>query len=229
MNQQEFYDTTYMHSGEDGDKIRYRPPLYYYSLSDAMENYYDTFKTIGSQSYPFTCDVQGYNTNQVGMNFGVEGQTVGCVLGFHRFFELFLKDLLSRVNPNLAFITSDEQNTIKLIKDGKYDEIIISDTQTIEFKKAYTRLKAFLVLKKSSPNDNRLHQIGQYRFLLNFLKHLNYLRNSIYHDGAKLPNIYHLDYMVTQHLSFLLSDEYSKTKGKHLAIINLVLQKAPEG
>src|SRR6185436_18063703 len=78
------------------------PPVYYSSLNEAFQNYFLTFRER-KDTFHFILDKQMRTRHSLAFNFtGASDNIVFSILGFHRFIELLLKDILRRINPFLA-------------------------------------------------------------------------------------------------------------------------------
>ena len=178
-----------------GKDFQTTPPPYYESLNDAFANYFQTFRN-NKNTYHFLMEYQMWGRESVGFSYSNTKSTVFTILGFHRFFELLLKDLLGRIDPFLAVkFPMQESDSIKYLND----ELSSDDMQTLEFKKTFDRFKEALKYEKENPDKQEYAFIRNYSFLNDgSLNELAKWRNRIMHNGKTLPNIYVLDYLVSQ-------------------------------
>jgi hypothetical protein len=177
---------------EDG--VTLTPPIYYQSLNDAFNNYFKTVKN-NKNTYHFLLDFNTIKTNS--FDFHNLDSAVFTILGFHRFFELLLKDILRRIDPFLAVkFPEKEKETIKFLnKDLDHEKM-----ETIEFKKAFERFKEALNYSNDNPDNIQYSIVKKFFFLKsdNTLDRLAKWRNRIMHNGNTLPNIYLMDYLISQ-------------------------------
>src|SRR3989339_789839 len=173
------------------------PPLYYQSLNDAFRNYFNTLRN-NKDTFHFLLDFKFWNREAIGFNFNKSDSAVFTILGFHRFFELLLKDILRRINPFLAVkFPENEEMTIKFHNN----ELNAEQMETVEFKKAYDRFKETIKYNEHNQQKNEYAIIQEFSFLNDdALVILARWRNRIIHNGNTIPNIYLLDYFVTQKL-----------------------------
>jgi len=91
------------------------PPFYYDSLRHAFTAYFSTFHY---QNATYDIYAQGFHDRNLKI---LEGQTIDddntvlAIIGFERFCELFLKDLLKRVNKNLIYQTTLRNEQIQTL------------------------------------------------------------------------------------------------------------------
>jgi hypothetical protein len=191
----------------DGKDFTTTPPVYYSSLNDAFNNYFLTFQDK-KETFHFLLDIQSWTRESLAFNFtGSNDNIVFSILGFHRFIELLLKDILKRINPFLAvkFLENEEELFLYLNSQIKADEI-----KTIEYSETLKRFKqAFKHYNISS--QIYLDYLKDYEFLLNphnleTLKFLADWRNRIMHNGTTLPNLFAFEYLVSQRLIPLIAD-----------------------
>lgn len=192
----EFFKNNNVQIGKDFTSTT---PVYYHSLEEGFEGYFNTFSTLRNK-YDLLLDFKNHTRVFLAFNFLDEGNTVTTILGFHRFFELFFKDLLKRINPFLAvkFLPKAEQVVKYLNNELDPDEV-----NTIEYNESIERLKAILRGLKTAQNNKAVDVLGSFEFLLhdsaqNYLKQLADWRNRIMHNGNTIPNIFALDYLISQ-------------------------------
>lgn len=192
------------------------PPVYYSSLNDAFYNYFLTFRDK-KDTFHFILDIQSWTRESLAFNFtGANDNIVFSILGFHRFIELLLKDILRRINPYLAVKFIEKEEELFQYLDNK---ISADEIKTIEYSETFKRFKqAFKHYGKTS--DIYSQHLKDYEFLLNqrSIETLNYLaewRNRIMHNGMTLPNLFAFEYLVSQRLIPLI-DEIIKAEKKYL-------------
>jgi hypothetical protein len=169
----EFYKEN---EGKIGRDIEFPMPLYYHSLNDAFYNYFKTFRKY-KESYDMITNFSVFKEKALTSNYSfILENSAMCMLGFHRFFELLLKDLLGRVEPDIA---------VKYPNTG--------------FRKAFTLFQEKHKYYKNS-KDAKYKIIDDFSFLItdDNLKLIADYRNRITHNGDTVPNIRFLDYLVTQ-------------------------------
>jgi hypothetical protein len=172
------------------------PPLYYQSLDEAFFNYFKSLINY-KDTFHLLRDFKSLGRKGISFNFSNTDSTVFTILGFHRFFELLLKDILKRINPFLSvkFLENEEQ-VITFLNDELEPDAI----KSIEFGEALKRfIKAVNYFKQNS-NKKDFEIAQKFEFLIkdDTLKRLAKWRNRIIHNGNTLPNIYLLDYLISQ-------------------------------
>lgn len=179
----------------EGKDFTTTPPLYYQSLNDAFYNYFKTVRN-NKDTYHFLLDFKSWSRKDVAFNFSNTDSAVFAILGFHRFFELLIKDILRRINQFLAVKFPDnEEDAIKFLNQELESEIM----ETVEFRKAFERFKEAIKYQNKNPNKIEYSIIQQFSFLNDdTLNRLSRWRNRIMHNGSTIPNIYLLDYLVSQ-------------------------------
>jgi hypothetical protein len=211
----EFFKNNDVRIGE-GKDFTTTPPLYYLSLNEAFYNYFSTFREK-KDSFHLVLDFEFWSRESLAFNFTGSGdKIVFSILGFHRFMELLLKDILRRINPFLAvkFLEKEEEVFKYLDKQINADEI-----KTIEFNETLKRFKyAFNHYKKSTEIYEQ--HLKNYECLisarnLQTMEILAEWRNRIMHNGSTLPNIYAYEYLVSQRLIPMI-DEIVKAEQKYL-------------
>jgi hypothetical protein len=189
----DFFSDNDVRIGKDFQTI---PPIYYQSLTEGMHGYFNTILTLKFK-YNLLVNTEIHNRESIAFNFNDSNSTVSCLLGLHRFFELLLKDLLSRVNPFLAvkFLENENQQIAYLNQTLDYEKV-----NTIEFSDAYKRFKALIKSTKNEVKNLDISKIEPFKFLVedDTLKQLSTWRNRIIHNGKTLPNLFALDYIITQ-------------------------------
>lgn len=211
----EFFKNNDVSIGE-GKDFTTTPPVYYSSLNDAFHCYFQTFRDK-KDTFHFILDIQTWTRQSLAFNFtGANENIVFSILGFHRFIELLLKDILRRINPYLAvkFLEKEEELFLYLDNQISADEI-----KTIEYSETFKRFKqAFKHYDKNS--DIYTQHLKDYKFLLSQrnIETLNYLaewRNRIMHNGMTLPNLFAFEYLVSQRLIPLI-DKIIMAEKKYL-------------
>ena len=200
----------------EGKDFTMTPPVYYSSLNDAFHNYFLTFRDK-KDTFHFILDIQTWTRQSIAFNFaGANDHIVFSLLGFHRFIELLLKDVLRRVNPFLAVKFLEKEEELFKYMDH---QISADDIKTIEYSETFKRFKqAFKHYDKTS--DIYTQHLQGYEFLLSQRNRetLNYLaewRNRIMHNGTTLPNLFAFEYLVSQRIIPLI-DEIIKAEKKYL-------------
>lgn len=174
-------------------------PLYYDSLRSAFSHYFSTFLdqknvlhlTIETNDWTketFSSAVLHYNLSQ-------------SILSFHRFFELFIKDVLRSINPYLAVKFLEKEEELFLFFDGN---LSADQIKTIEFAESLKRLKqAFKSLDKES--ELYIEKLKKWEFInekkaIAALDILSDWRNRIMHNGNTYPNQFAYEYLITQEI-----------------------------
>jgi hypothetical protein len=183
-----------------GKDLEMSPPHYYSSFYEAMEHYFLTFRDVKDvlyihlQSGSFTknelsSQATSYNEN-----------VIFCILGFHRFFELAIKDILRQINPFFAVKLPTKEKDFFAYMD---DKISPEEIPTIEFQETIKRFKeAFNYYRGTEIYATFLSKYEEVITEKNLeaLKTLANWRNRIMHNGSTLPNIFGLDYFVSQQI-----------------------------
>ena len=170
------------------------PPIYYQSLNDAFNNYFKTVRN-NKDTYHFLLDFKDSQTSS--FDFHNLDSAVFTILGFHRFFELLLKDILRRINPFLAVkFPEKEKETMKFYNNKLNHEKM----ETVEFRKAFERFREAISYHNENPHKTEYSIVQRFLFLSNddTLNRLARWRNRIMHNGNTIPNVYLLDYLVSQ-------------------------------
>lgn len=211
----EFFKNNDVRIGEGKDFIT-TPPVYYSSLNDAFYNYFLTFRDK-KDTFHFILNIQTWERKSLAFNFtGANDNIVFSILGFHRFIELLLKDILRRINPYLAVKFLEKEDELFQFLDNK---ITADEIKTIEYSETVKRFKqAFKHYDKTT--NIYIEHLQDYEFLLTQrnLETLNILaewRNRIMHNGTTLPNLFAFEYLVSQRLIPLI-DETIKAEKKYL-------------
>jgi hypothetical protein len=211
----EFFKNNDVRIGE-GKDFTTTPPIYYSSLNDAFRNYFLTFRDK-KDTFHFVLDIKTWSRQSLAFNYsGANDNIVFSILGFHRFIELLLKDILRRINPYLAVKFLEKEEELFQYLDNK---ISADEIKTIEFSETLKRFKqAFKHYDKTS--EVYIQHLQSYEFLLNLrnietLNRLSEWRNRIMHNGMTLPNLFAFEYLVSQRLIPLI-DVIIKAEKKYL-------------
>lgn len=211
-------------------------PYYYDSLRHAFSFYCNTFVT-NNTSYAFYAEgLHKRNVRILKHQFLDEDNTVLTLIAFERFFELLLKDLLSRVNKKFVLVLTDTNNNGKLVsierlRGGTREFItgignnsyapkkIENKTLSIPFRETFARFYGLLDFAKQNPNLNKvgkefLKLISQYPFLdsKEYKEHFNTLTGT----GAE----YFIMAISYLHFGFLI---IQLLKGFFLLFLSLLL------
>lgn len=205
------------------------PPYYYDSLRHAFAAYFNTFHSQNATYDFYAQGLHGIKPKTIKHQIIDEDNTVLTIIGFERFFELFLKDLLKRVNANLilqsnvknekiqALITKIEQKTFVPRK-------FANKALTIPFRETIDRFYGLIDIINSGQlhgkillKFNRLlknYSFLDYRNYKATFQLLNWYRDRILHNGNRLPSLWLLDYIVTQRLVPIIKDIVSQEQKK---------------
>ncbi|MBK7129079.1 MAG: hypothetical protein IPM74_03755 [Crocinitomicaceae bacterium] len=194
-----FFEDNDVRIGKDFEVI---PPIYYQSLNEGMRSYYETIADK-KQSIALLILHDDWSREAIAFSFGNPDATVSTILGLHRFFELLLKDILSRIDPFLAvkFLENEKQ-----VIDYLNGSLSAENVQTIEFSEANKRIKAAIKYAKENPTNDKNQIALKFEFLIadDTMIRLATWRNRIIHNGKTLPNIFALDFLVTQRIMPLI-------------------------
>lgn len=197
------------------------PPYYYDSLRHAFGAYFNTFHT---QNATYDFYAQGLHGRDVKILKGQlldEDNTVLAIIGFERFFELFLKDLLKKINKKLIYQAHDKNKRIQTLIDRIEGKTFVpskfgNKPLTIPFRETIDRFYDLASLVKSGNTSSII--LPKFRRLLKrlsfldsndykeSLKLLNWYRDRILHNGNRLPSLWLLDYIVTQRFIPIIYD-----------------------
>jgi hypothetical protein len=177
-------------------------PVYIHSLHEGFSNYFETFKTK-RDLFHISLDFNNLSRENIAFSLTDSESTTLAILGFHRFFELFIKDILRRVNHFLPVkFLENEKQVVKYLMNAT---LKAEEVKTIEYAETIKRFKEINSYSKANPDNPHKDFISKYEFLLtnesqDFLNKLSVYRNRLMHNGNNLPNIFALDYLVSQGL-----------------------------
>lgn len=212
------------HSG-----FKMTPPYYYDSLRHAYLAYFSTFQTNNSIYDYYAEGMSAFNSRRTSSTRLIDDEnTVLSLIGFQRFFELFFKDLLSRVNPKLAHKPKSNYRTLDVLLKAIEEKTFVSNKivgqyEYIPFGLTINRFYQLIELSKtndSTPIVSKFRRLIKKYALLDsmdfreVLETLNWYRNKILHNGSRIPNQWFLDYFITQKISPIVFDLVSKEKDK---------------
>lgn len=200
-----------------GKDFTTNPPVYYSSLNNAFYHYFLTFRDK-KDTYHFVLDIHSWKRESLAFNFtGANSNIVFSILGFHRFMELLLKDILRRINPFLAVKFLEKEGELFQFLDN---QINADNIKTIEYSET---LKRFKQAFKHYDKENEIYKehLRDYEFIitqnnLDTLESLSEWRNRIMHNGTTLPNLFAFEYLVSQRLIPLIN-QVIKVEKKYLA------------
>lgn len=197
-----------------------KPAHFYSSLRDAFGFYFNTFQTK-NESYDFyissTSTTIKKNLKILESQFLDVENTVLCLVAFERFFELFLKDILSKTNPKLTYKEHyrNKSNSTWMMLDKIKNKRFVPNRpdgkriHKIPFRETINRF--YDLINYSNDPTKKNHAIVKrfskvyknFQFLDDndfkaTLEFLNWYRDNILHDGNKLPRLRFLDFIITQ-------------------------------
>ena len=176
-------------------------PHYYDSFNNAFYHYFETYRDL-KYSYLFLSEISYWNKRGKAFESApAYTNIVFTILGFHRFFELFFKDFLSRLNENYAVKFPVKTKDIFKYHNSEMDTECL---KTIEFGEAFKRIQGVFKYYKSNSKEYK-ETLSGYEFIvekssLETLKRLAEWRNRIMHNGSSYPNIFSFDFMISQEL-----------------------------
>lgn len=182
-----------------------RAPDYCFdSLRQAFSFYFQTFITNNSGYHLYAQGPIGFEGNFIRRQFLNEETTIQGLISFHRFFELYLKNIVMKIDARLVLHAKDRNITSIL---EKLDNIS-PDSKTINFSETIERFYGLLNLvrnKSEIPKQIEQEKVQSYSFLASTdteasLKLLSWWRNRILHNGDSLPTTWFYDYLVSQRL-----------------------------
>lgn len=174
-------------------------PLYYDSLRSGFFHYFSTYLDHKNllplilDSYDWTKDTLSHSALEYNLS--------QSILSFHRFFELFLKDVLRKINPYLAVKFIEKTEDLFEFLDG---DLPAENIKSIEFGEALKRFRQAYqkYLVGSDVYESYLKDI---HFLYEksakeALEVLSEWRNRIMHNGSTFPNLFAYEYLITQRI-----------------------------
>jgi hypothetical protein len=195
----EFFNENNVRVGE-GKDFTVTPPVYYASLMDAFLNYYSTFRNK-RLNFGFLPGIKNWKTANLSFDYtGADESIVFTILGFHRFFELLLKDVLRRINPFLAVKMFEKEDEVFEFIDNRLNP---DNVKTIEYGETVKRFKqAYKHYENSEVYEKHLKP---YEFLISpqnseSLSYLAEWRNRIMHNGTTFPNLIAFEYLISQRI-----------------------------
>jgi len=216
-------------------------PYYYDSLRHAFGFYCNTFITNNS-AYTFYAEgLHKRNISVLKHQFLDEDNTQQTIIAFERFFELFIKSLLSTTHSNLSLILCNSENNKRVSIDRlKNSAVSLTDgiitgfyrpqkknnkVLSIPFNEAINRFYCLADAYKVNPGANRIIKkfgkiMKEYPFLFcdgckNTFKYLNWYRDRILHNGNKLPSLWLLDYTLSQRVLPVVKDIINIDQAKY--------------
>lgn len=198
-----------------------KPPYYYDSLRHAFQYYFNTFNTQNWHYEYYASRPIDLDNDRSPREYLDDENTILSIVSFQRFFELFLKSLLFRVDPRLTLHMNSKpefkglSSLIQLIQDQEYHESDYVGAQTVNFPNAINRFFGLINLHRKGRLIGFLeHKYSRIEASFGFLftsevqtslSVLNWYRDRILHRGNKLPTMLLLDYVVTQDYAPLIS------------------------
>jgi hypothetical protein len=184
-----------------GKDFKTFPPPYYSSLNEAFYTYFLTFREK-KDTFHFVLDIHNWTRESKAFNFtGANYNIVSSILGFHRFMELLLKDILRRINPYLAVKFLEKEEELFQFLDNQANA---EDIKTIEYSETMKRFKQ-AYKHYDNTSEAYINHLKDYEFLITkqsseTLTILSDWRNRIMHNGATLPNLFAFEYLVSQRI-----------------------------
>jgi hypothetical protein len=189
-------------------------PYYYDSLRHAFGYYFNTFISNNTGYSLYAEGLYKQNVSILKYQKLDEDNTLLTLIAFERFFELFIKDVLARVNKKLTYTAAQKakggtEAIINQILTGAFmPKKNDGKPLSIAFREAITRFYDLIDLTKTKPGLNSVIKrfsriLKKYAFLDSQIhkvtfQYLNWYRDRILHNGNKLPSLWLLDYTVTQ-------------------------------
>ncbi len=211
------------------------PPVYYDSLTHALQAFFSTYLTNNS-SYNYYAQGLSNKHGDIHKRDSLdEDNTMFTLIGFERFFELFIKDLLRTVNANLiAYVEPNAKNKpsntldlVKQIQDGTFTaRLFDGKVGSIPFKITLKRFYDMISLSKDDvtcsnneivrkfKEELRIHSYLDSPEYLATFQLLNWYRDKILHSGNDLPTMWFLDYLVTQKIMPIIIQIIESQKDK---------------
>ena len=204
------------------------PPFYYDSLRHAFQFYFNTFRTHNASYESYAQGLFKRKVKILKWQYLDADNTVQSLIAFERFFELFIKDILSKVNPKLCLVGGDQRSKKQPINVIEANTFVAQNfnrkNHSVPFREALNRFYNLLRLSKT-PSEFKIVKkfrkvFAHYSFLDSkdyeaSLRVLNWYRDRILHRGNKLPTPWLFDYFVTQRLCPIVNDVV-KAEGQRL-------------
>jgi len=195
-----FFKNTEVHIGKD---FQAETPFYFDSLRNAFSHYFSTYQ---DQKEIIHLIIDSANWDQEKFSSARLHHNIShAILAFHRFFELYIKEVLRSVNPYLAVKFLEREEELFLFLDQKLPP---EQIKTVEFAESMKRLKyAFKYFDNSTETYRKV--LNPVSFLndkeaVDSLEMLAEWRNRIMHNGATYPGFFAFEYLITQRLISLV-------------------------
>ncbi len=191
------------------------PPYYYVSLRHALGFYFNTFITnnIWYDSYAF--DASPLKTRGTLSNTVDEENSINAIIFFERFLELFLKDILKKVDRRFTYdikrLDQNRNNALQIITKIRGDSLEIkrhnNKPLTTPFRQAIRRYYELIDLYNAGNKDRIVKKYGtihkEYSFLDSekfraTMELLSWYRDRLLHNGNRCPTLLLLDYIISQ-------------------------------
>lgn len=195
---QDFFSENDVRIGE-GKDFTVTPPVYYSSLINGFTYYFRTYYDRKIR-YNFLDDPDRWTKKAIAFDLtGHDDNIVFTILGFHRFMELMLKDILRSINPFLAVRLPEAEADLYDFHEGL---INAEDLRTVEYADTMKRFRHALT-RYEKDSTIYIDILQKYEFLnekhnQDILKFLHVWRNRIMHNGSALPNFFAFEYLMTQ-------------------------------
>ncbi len=182
-----------------GKRYKGSVPYYYASLHDGFEHYFNSVRNIKNTVH-LSLDSLHLPNNLSSTTVKMMDEIGLSILAFHRFFELFIKDILARINPFLSVKVIDKRDEFFRFLDGSLSP---SEVQTVEYGIAFKRLEGAFRYYREGRNE--LNEIDQFWFLVDrenkdALETLTIWRNRIMHNGKTIPNCVSFDFLISRQI-----------------------------
>jgi len=191
------------------------PPYYYDSLRHALGFYFNTFNTQNA-SYNFYAEGLSRNPRIAkSRDFLDEDNTVLAIVAFERFFELFIKSVLTATDPKLGYSRKarrhiEIKDLVEEIHSSSFAPKSINGKPfSLPFRETLRRFYGLIDLLNNgyeNPIVSAFSEVvSKYQFFDSrdykaTLELLNWYRDRILHNGNQLPSLWMLDYLVTQRI-----------------------------
>lgn len=191
------------------------PPFYFNSLRHALGFYFQTFHTT-NHLYDFYAVNSVNRANQKNhTQYLDEDNTVQTIVAFERFFELYIKDILARVDRRLTYISTPPvrkdkaQEIIKRIRNNTFAAKKEGNKYLRNnFRESLDILNNLFVLEKQNGKKDaivlKFKKVLQTRRFLesaeseSTFRVMSWYRDRILHNGNKLPALRVLDFLISQ-------------------------------
>jgi len=188
------------------DGFNIKPDAKHTALRQGLYDYYKTYHALSGNYYKY---LQKYPNNTVGLS-GARGHDFliryfSAVSFVQLFIELYIKEILEKINPILivgVLSRKEEKNFIKYIELNDVSKFIpYSDDRTVPFNIAFSRLLKLIKSDGTIPLNFKISS-KYHLFAKNteMIEHLAGIRNSIFHKGNEIMDKYSFELLFINYI-----------------------------